>query len=121
MFKKTLPATVIIAAVTVGAMALTTAPASADIGLFFNDGQSYYGQSYYGLYPYSSGSDYYSPYYFPPSYDAPGYDYRVYHYHSHYHPVYYYGDTAASCARFRTYNPVTHTYIGKGGVTHHCP
>jgi hypothetical protein len=121
MFRKTLLAGLTIAALAVGVFASATAPASADVGIFFNDGQQYYGQSYYGLYPYSSGSDYYTPYFFPPDYDAPGYDYRVYHYHPQYHSAYYHGDPMAACARFHTYNPVTHTYVGKGGVIHHCP
>jgi hypothetical protein len=95
-----------------------TAPASADIGLFFNFSQPYYGQSYYGLYPYSSAPYYFYDPYYHPYYDAP-YDYGPY-----YHPPksYSYRDPIASCAaRFHTYNPVTHTYIGKGGLPHRCP
>jgi len=117
MFRKTLLATFTTAAVAVGATSSTIAPASADIGLFFNLGQPYYGAYYYGLYPFTTGSDYYSPYYF-----APGAPYEVYHYHPPYHSSYSYGDPVASCAaRFHTYNPVTHTYIGKNGIPHHCP
>ena len=51
MFRKTLLATFTTAAVAVGATSSTIAPASADIGLFFNIGQPYYGANYYGLYP----------------------------------------------------------------------
>jgi hypothetical protein len=117
MFKKTLLAMLTTVAVAVSAITSTIAPASADIGLFFNFGQPYYGYSYYGLYPYSS-----APYYYAPDYDAPYY-YEPYHYHPRYHSGYYgYGDPATSCAaRFHTYNPVTHTYIGKDGRPHHCP
>jgi hypothetical protein len=38
-----------------------SAPAFADVGLFFNNGQGYYGQNYYGLYPFST-LPYYDPY-----------------------------------------------------------
>ena len=35
---------------------------------------------------------------------------------------YGYSDADASCAaRFPSYNPATHTYIGHGGRLHHCP
>jgi hypothetical protein len=103
-------------------LASITAPAFADIGLFFNDGQQYYGQNYYGLYPYSTPYYYYDPYYRPfysydPNYSAP-YSYRSYHYHSQYSAGY----SSRQCAvRFHTYNPVTQTYVGKGGLPHHCP
>jgi hypothetical protein len=120
MLRKTMLAAFATVAIAVGAISSTIAPASAEVGLLFNFGQPYYGAYYYGLSPYSFGSDYYSPY-FGPGYDAP-YDYRIYHYHSQYHAAYPYGDPVASCAaRFHTYNPVTHTYIGKNGVPHHCP
>jgi hypothetical protein len=38
------------------------------------------------------------------------------------HYGYGYGDPVAECAaRFRSYNPATHTYIGYDGRPHHCP
>jgi hypothetical protein len=63
------------------------APAFADVGLFFNNGQGYYGQNYYGLYPFST-LPYYDPYNQPYySYDpepAAPYAYKSYHYHPQY-------------------------------------
>jgi hypothetical protein len=113
MLKKTL----LITLVGIGAASIT-APAFADVGLFFNNGQGYYGQNYYGLYPFST-LPYYDPYNQPydsydPEADAP-YAYRSYHYHPQYT-----GYSYRQCARFHTYNPVTHTYIGKDGLPHHC-
>jgi hypothetical protein len=44
-----------------------------------------------------------------------------YVYYDHY-PYNGYGYTDASCAaRFRSYNPATHTYTGHDGRPHHCP
>ena len=103
-------------------LASIAAPAFADfgIGLFFNDGQQYYGQNYYGQYPDSRQYNYYDPYYrqyysYDPNYDGV-YGYRTYHYHSQYSVGY----SSHQCARFHTYNSVTHTYIGKDGLPHHC-
>jgi hypothetical protein len=44
-----------------------------------------------------------------------------YSHHGYYaQPVY--ADPVASCAaRFHSYNPATHTYIGNDGRPHHCP
>ena len=97
-------------------IASTAAPASADVGLFFNSGQQYYGQNYYGLYPYTSDYYWYDPYY-RPYYDGPYYYTRSYHYHAPYNASYSY----RQCTRFHTYNPATHTYVGKDGLPHHCP
>ena len=115
MLKKTL----LITLFGIGAASIT-APAFADVGLFFNNGQGYYGQNYYGLYPFST-LPYYDPYNQPYySYDpepAAPYAYKSYHYH----PQYSVGSSYRQCAaRFHTYNPVTHTYIGKDGLPHHC-
>ena len=49
-----------------------------------------------------------------PDADAP-YAYRSYHYHPQYT-----GYSYRQCAKFHTYNPLTHTYIGKDGLPHHC-
>jgi len=49
---------------------------------------------------------------------APLFPYHGYGYHAQ--PVY--ADPVASCAaRFRSYNPATHTYVGNDGRPHHCP
>lgn len=68
------------------------------IGLGF--GGPYYGyDGYYGDYAYDYGPSYY--------YSAPAYAYN---------------DANAYCAsRFRSYNPVTHTYTGYDGLQHPCP
>jgi len=43
-----------------------------------------------------------------------------FHGYGYAHPVY--ADPVSSCAaRFRSYNPATHTYIGYDGHPHRCP
>jgi len=65
------------------------------------------------------------PYYYNPYYDDPGYYDTGY-----YDPGYYYGDAPATVSpdavgyciqRFRTYDPASGTYIGRGGVRLRCP
>ncbi len=62
---------------------------------------------------------------FPYYYDDP-----YYYDSSYYDPGYYYGDAPVTLPpdavsycmqRFRTYNPATGTYIGRGGVRRRCP
>lgn len=69
------------------------------------------------------GSALAAPYYAAPyyAYDEPyyGYDAPVYTYSRPYDA---YNDADAYCAaRFRTYDPVTHTYMGYDGLPHPCP
>ncbi len=119
MLRKTLLATLSTVAIAVGVITSSTGSSSADVGLFFNYGQQYYGQNYYGLYPFAP-TYYYDPYYYPfYSYDpnsSTPYSYRTYHYRPPHAVGYSY-----KCARFHTYNPATHTYVGKDGLSHHCP
>jgi hypothetical protein len=44
-----------------------------------------------------------------------------YHSHGFYAQPVYADPVAACAARFRSYNPATHTYIGHDGHPHHCP
>jgi BA14K-like protein len=63
-----------------------------------------------GAYPY------YDPYYYDPSYYDPG------SYYGDVPPVTVSPDAVNYCMqRFRTYDPATGTYIGRGGVRRHCP
>jgi hypothetical protein len=67
-----------------------------------------YGYGYFGA-GLVAGALLAAPYY--------GYDYYPYGYGAS-----GYGDADAYCvARFRTYDPATHTYIGYDGLLHHCP
>ena len=61
------------------------------------------------------GFPYYDPYYYDPYYYDPGYYYGD-------APVAVSPDAVSYCMqRFRTYDPATGTYIGRGGVRRHCP
>jgi len=58
---------------------------------------------------------YYDPYYADPYYYDPGYDYGD-------APLAVSPDAVSYCMqRFRTYDPASGTYIGRGGVRRHCP
>src|SRR5262245_2877134 len=62
---------------------------------------------------FNTGPDYYA-------YDEPSYTYVAPSYsYSYARPAYAYNDADAYCAaRFRTWSPVTHTYMGYDGLPH---
>jgi len=69
------------------------------------------------------GSALAAPYYDAPyyAYDEPPYVYEEPSY-TYSRPDYADNDAEAYCAaRFRTYDPVTHTYMGYDGLPHPCP
>jgi len=63
---------------------------------------------------FNTGPDYY--------YDQPSYTYVEPSYsYSYARPAYAYDADAYCAARFRSWNPVTHTYMGYDGLPHPCP
>jgi len=106
MFKKFLLAAIAAAAVVTMTTPFATRPASAYVGFTLGGPYQGFGPSY----EYYYGPGYFGPYRYPPPY----YDGYYPRYHEH-------GDAVASCAaRFRSYDPVTHSYLGYDGQRHHC-